>query len=155
MIQDLLYLQAGNTSVTSQVLGIALVRGGEVVDVPREPADWPYQTVTDALKDGWRVIKFPSWPCSSMSRAIMRSVASSFWRSCGMTPPRASGRRRWRGRLSPHVGIHRLLSTSTTRETSRPLARSATDALWPGGAHFGLPRIDGNTLSCVQAPRPI
>jgi hypothetical protein len=59
VIQDLLYLQAGNTSVTSQVLGIALVRGGEVVDVPREPADWPYQTVTDALKDGWRVIKFP------------------------------------------------------------------------------------------------
>jgi hypothetical protein len=59
MIQDLLYLQASNTSVTSEVLGFSLVQGGDSIDVPRDPAEWPYQTVAQAMKDGWRVVKFP------------------------------------------------------------------------------------------------
>ncbi len=59
MIQDVLYLQAAGTAISSQVLGIALVRGGESVDLPREPAAWPYQSVGEAVKDGWRIVKFP------------------------------------------------------------------------------------------------
>jgi hypothetical protein len=59
MIQDLLYLQASNTSVMSEVLGFSLVQGGESVDIPRDPGKWPYQTVAQAMKDGWRVVKFP------------------------------------------------------------------------------------------------
>ena len=45
--------------MTSQVLGISLVQGGEVVILPREPHEWPYQTVAEAIKVGWRVVKFP------------------------------------------------------------------------------------------------
>ncbi|MDE0197356.1 MAG: hypothetical protein OXK78_04120, partial [Caldilineaceae bacterium] len=44
--QDLLYLQADQTSVASQVIGFSLVEGGEVVE--QHPGDpWPYETVLD------------------------------------------------------------------------------------------------------------
>jgi hypothetical protein len=56
--QDLLYLQASNASVTAGLLGMSLVRDGEVVDWPAG-ADWPYESVLAAIRDGWRVIKFP------------------------------------------------------------------------------------------------
>ena len=26
---------------------------------PDEPDDWPYQTVHEAMLDGWRIVKFP------------------------------------------------------------------------------------------------
>lgn len=55
--QDLLYLQASSTALTASLLGLSLVRAGELVDVPVE--DWPYKSVLDALRDGWRIIKFP------------------------------------------------------------------------------------------------
>ena len=37
-----------------------MVCAGEEVEIPREPAEWPYQTVMDALRDGWRIISFPN-----------------------------------------------------------------------------------------------
>ena len=57
--QQLLYLQAASTGVDSAVLGMALVREGQVLEGPEDPADWPYQTVLAAIDDGWRVVKFP------------------------------------------------------------------------------------------------
>lgn len=57
--QQLLYLQAGNTGVDSQVIGICLVAEGKVQELPADPAQWPYQTVLEAMAQGWRVIKFP------------------------------------------------------------------------------------------------
>lgn len=57
--QDLLYLQAGKTSVTSPVVGMAIVQDGEASDGPADPDEWPYQTVLEAMRDGWRIIKFP------------------------------------------------------------------------------------------------
>lgn len=57
--QQLLYLQAGNTGVDSQVIGISLVAEGVMQELPADPAQWPYQTVLEAMNDGWRVIKFP------------------------------------------------------------------------------------------------
>jgi hypothetical protein len=57
--QSILYLQAIKTSVTSGVVGMALVQDGKASDGPEDPADWPYQTVLDAVNDGWRIIKFP------------------------------------------------------------------------------------------------
>ena len=57
--QDLLYLQAETTSPTSPVVGMRLIEDGEVSDGPLNPDDWPYQTVLEAISDGWRVIKFP------------------------------------------------------------------------------------------------
>ena len=57
--QDLLYLQADQTSVASQVIGFSLVEGGEVVE--QHPGDpWPYETVLDAMQDGWRIVQFPN-----------------------------------------------------------------------------------------------
>ena len=56
--QDLLYIQASNTSVGSSAVGMSLVRGGEVVDLAAAGA-WPYASVLAAMRDGWRVIKFP------------------------------------------------------------------------------------------------
>jgi hypothetical protein len=57
--QDLLYLQAGSAAVSSQVVGMFTVEDGEIDEGPPDPDDWPYQSVLDALKDGWRIIKFP------------------------------------------------------------------------------------------------
>ena len=57
--QDLLYLQAEQTSVTSRVIGMSLYADGELSDGPDDPDDWPYQTIGEAMADGWRIIKFP------------------------------------------------------------------------------------------------
>ena len=59
-MQDLLYLQASSTSPFASINGLRMVCAGEDVDLPREPAEWPYQTVMDALRDGWRIISFPN-----------------------------------------------------------------------------------------------
>ena len=58
--QDLLYLQASTTSVAGHVLGMSILENGKLSDGPADPAEWPYQTVLDAIKDGWRVIQFPN-----------------------------------------------------------------------------------------------
>jgi hypothetical protein len=57
--QDLLYLQAGSTSPGAPVHGMLLVVDGEIREPPDEPGEWPYRTVLDALRDGWRIIQFP------------------------------------------------------------------------------------------------
>ena len=65
--QDLLYLQALNDypgsgqfgGTSNQVIGMMLLENGEHADVPDDPEDWPYQTVAEAVRDGWRIIKFP------------------------------------------------------------------------------------------------
>src|SRR5207244_7081788 len=58
--QDLLYLQAGSTSLESRLLGLALIENGRVVELPDDPNDWPYKTPLEAIRDGWRVIQFPN-----------------------------------------------------------------------------------------------
>ena len=58
-IQDLLFLNATTASPVSEVLAMRIVENGEISDGPEDPADWPYQTVLEAIRDGWRVIKFP------------------------------------------------------------------------------------------------
>lgn len=57
--QRLLYLNTGNTGVDSQVLGMALVENGEILEGPDDVDEWPYNSVLEAMADGWRVIKFP------------------------------------------------------------------------------------------------
>ena len=39
---------------------MALVEDGEVKACPEEPEDWPYQSVLEAMNDGWRIISFPN-----------------------------------------------------------------------------------------------
>jgi hypothetical protein len=58
--QDLLYLQAGSTSPGAPVHGMLLVADGEIREPPDDPNEWPYRTVLDAIRDGWRIIQFPN-----------------------------------------------------------------------------------------------
>ena len=57
--QDLLYIQARNTSILSEIQGFSLVVDGKLVPTETDPEQWPYNTVADAMRDGWRVISFP------------------------------------------------------------------------------------------------
>ena len=57
--QQLLYLQAKTTGVDSEILGMSVVEDGQILEGPDDPDDWPYRSVLAAMKDGWRVIKFP------------------------------------------------------------------------------------------------
>ena len=57
--QDLLFLRTSASTVNSEVVGMLLLQDGELDEGPPDAEDWPYQTVIDAIQDGWRVIKFP------------------------------------------------------------------------------------------------
>jgi len=56
--QDLLYIEASSTGLTSSVLGMNLVCNGEFIS-PTNAGEWAYTCVLDAVRDGWRIIKFP------------------------------------------------------------------------------------------------
>ena len=58
-MQDILYLHTAANSPISEVLAMRIVESGEISDGPENPADWPYQSVLEAIRDGWRVVKFP------------------------------------------------------------------------------------------------
>ena len=57
--QKLLYLHTSTPGVDSEVIGMALVENGQILEGPDNPAEWPYNSVLDAMNDGWRVVKFP------------------------------------------------------------------------------------------------
>ena len=59
-MQDLLYLQSNGTSLDSGILGMTLVENGQMTDVSEDSKDWPYQSVLEAIRDGWRVVQFPN-----------------------------------------------------------------------------------------------
>ena len=59
-MQDLLYLQTNSTALDAGVLGIRLVVDGPIVNLPEDPAEWPYQSVLEAIRDGWHVVQFPN-----------------------------------------------------------------------------------------------
>lgn len=69
--QDLLYLQTNESALHSGVIGMKMLVNGEYADDPPPagpkptPDDgWPYATVIDAIRDGWRVISFPNMALS-------------------------------------------------------------------------------------------
>ena len=62
--QDVLWLQAENSSPVSEVVGMRIIEDGEISDGPADPNDWPYTTVLDAIRDGWRIIRFPEMALS-------------------------------------------------------------------------------------------
>lgn len=57
--QQLLYLSASGSSVHSPVIGISYIGDEAGEQAGDDPDRWPYQTVLEAIHDGWRVIKFP------------------------------------------------------------------------------------------------
>ena len=65
--QDILYLQVGTTSPTSQVIGMTYIEAGVYKEASSDPDEWRYQTVLDAVQDGWRVISFPNMALLAMS----------------------------------------------------------------------------------------
>lgn len=63
-LQDVLFLQASTASPVATVLGMRIIESGEISDGPADPEDWPYATVLDAVRDGWRIIKLPDMALS-------------------------------------------------------------------------------------------
>ena len=59
--QRLLYLHARTTSVFSGVIGYTPIEPveGYRVEIVAEDQSWPYETVHDAIVDGWQVLQFP------------------------------------------------------------------------------------------------
>ena len=60
--QRLLYLQARTPSAFSEILGytqIEPVKGYKVEINADAEQDWPYNTVHDAVVDGWQIVQFP------------------------------------------------------------------------------------------------
>ena len=76
--QDILYLQARNTSPESQVVGMMQIEGGKRVACLPDPDDWPYQTVLDAVKDGWRIISFPNMSLLAMDEKEVYGLGFEF-----------------------------------------------------------------------------
>ena len=69
--QDLLYLQAAESALHSKVIGMNMLIDGKYADEPEAAGQWPfaddgwpYETVIDAINDGWRVISFPNMALS-------------------------------------------------------------------------------------------
>ena len=59
--QRLLYLQATTPSIRSSVIGMAQHEpvNGSITQIEPNTDDWKYQTVHDAIVDGWQAIFFP------------------------------------------------------------------------------------------------
>lgn len=58
--QDLLYLQSNGLNVEWPLLGMRLFVDGKWEPEPESEEDWPYKSVAEAIKDGWRIISFPN-----------------------------------------------------------------------------------------------
>ena len=76
--QDVLYLQAGTTSPGAAVVGMLLVEAGELREGPLNPDDWPYQTVLDAVRDGWRIISFPNMALLTVDEKEFYGLGAEF-----------------------------------------------------------------------------
>ena len=73
--QDLLYLHTRSTSIDYPVLGMRILENGVLWAGPRDPDEWPYKTVVEAVNDGWRIIKFPEM-------ALLLDESRSFGLGC-------------------------------------------------------------------------
>ncbi len=76
--QDVLYLQAVTTSPGAAVVGMLLVEDGELREGPPNPDDWPYQTVLDAVRDGWRIISFPNMALLTVEEKEFYGLGAEF-----------------------------------------------------------------------------
>ena len=76
--QRLLYLQSRTTLVTTQVEGMSIVDRDGTNDGPDDPDDWPYQTVHEAMLDGWRIIKFPELALMAAGEEVTWGLGCEF-----------------------------------------------------------------------------
>ena len=76
--QDVLYLQAVTTSPGAAVVGMLLIEDGELREGPPNPEDWPYQTVLDAVREGWRIISFPNMALLAVDEKEFYGLGAEF-----------------------------------------------------------------------------
>ena len=59
--QRLLYLHSRTPDVFSNIIALNLVEPTKNAtrEITAEDPDWPYQTVHDAIVDGWQIVQFP------------------------------------------------------------------------------------------------
>ena len=59
--QRLLYLHARTPSVYSAILGLTQIEpvAGHKVEITATEQEWPYETVHEAIVDGWQIVQFP------------------------------------------------------------------------------------------------
>ena len=59
--QRLLYLHSTSPDVFSNIIALNLVEPTKNAtrEITAEDPDWPYQTVHDAIVDGWQIVQFP------------------------------------------------------------------------------------------------
>ena len=57
--QQLLFLRVNGSTINASVIGMLMLENDEITEGPLDPEEWPYETVIDAIQNGWRVIKFP------------------------------------------------------------------------------------------------
>ena len=55
-----------------------LVEDGQLIEGPADPAAWPYQTVLEAIRDGWRVISFPNMALLAIDETELHGFGFEF-----------------------------------------------------------------------------
>ena len=70
--QRLLYLQARTPSVLSTIIGLTSIEPvkGFAPAISAEAPEWPYETVHDAVVDGWQIVQFPHLQAPFDDRAL-------------------------------------------------------------------------------------
>src|SRR5262249_8323366 len=57
--QSILYLQAASSRPDSRAIGISIFEDGQDPDGIDENGDILYHSIAEAVRDGWRIVKFP------------------------------------------------------------------------------------------------
>ena len=59
--QRLLYLHSRTPNVFSKIIALNLIEPikGADTEIVAETPNWPYETVHDAVIDGWQIVQFP------------------------------------------------------------------------------------------------
>ncbi|MEE2658754.1 MAG: hypothetical protein VX733_09645 [Candidatus Latescibacterota bacterium] len=73
--QELLILEASDSSPASTINAFSHFKDGEPQVVADDPEQWPYQTPLAAVKDGWRITTFPEM--------ALQIVAEEEWHGVG------------------------------------------------------------------------
>tara|TARA_B100001094_G_C17472858_1_gene458232 strand:+ start:77 stop:355 length:279 start_codon:yes stop_codon:yes gene_type:complete len=59
--QRLLYLHSRTPNIFSKIIALSLIEPikGADREIVAETPNWPYETVHDAVIDGWQIVQFP------------------------------------------------------------------------------------------------
>ena len=60
-VQSLMYAAAYENTIFAGLAAISIFAEGERLKIAADPAAWPYHSIVDAMRDGWRIVKFPEF----------------------------------------------------------------------------------------------